>query len=130
MPPALLGRVFAVLVGLMASLATSGLAVTHGLAHHERHEHHAAIPDAHAVAGGLATTVAAASQPDHDHPCIAGTLSTRTTAVGPAVLSVAIWLLSQSDVVADARPVPERSEPPPGRAETPPSNPRAPPASV
>jgi hypothetical protein len=129
----LLGRAFAVMVGLTASFATPGLAVAHGLAHHEHHEHrehHSSIADTHAMTDDAEIGVAAASDKDHDHPCLSGTLSTRTTAVGPATLSVAIWLLSQRDVVADAQPIPERSEPPPDRADSPPPNLRAPPASA
>lgn len=123
MPRSALARMLALVIALIASLATPGLAFAHGYAHSELAEH--ATSTAHHASGMAVSPVD--PEPAHQHAA-AATGTARWSAPSPAIQAVAEPLSFKIDIEADKRTFEPRSQPPLHSADLPPSPSRAPPA--
>lgn len=118
----------ALLAGLVMSLTAPVLAMAHGHAHHELHEHSAETHHG-GVADELATVGEDAEHDGHGHAATDPRLLSRLAQLIPALTAPSVTLNgfdALSTAASVAPPVP--SESPPDPVSTRPQQPRAPPA--
>lgn len=127
-------RLFALMTALVASLSAPGVALSHGYAHHEAHEH---AETAHADPSGIADDHAAAAesagreQPsDHGHPEIAGCVCARFTFAPVGLLSAHIGFDDACVTASDQSTSWRSPDRPPAASHPPPLHSRAPPALI
>ncbi len=127
MPRSALARLIALTIGLVASLVTPGLAVSHGYAHGEEAEHSA--PATHP-----SSVTVLVSQTDHEshhqHGTVTAAVTTRWSAPSPAVLAGAVFVSLQRAESTGERTVGPRSLVAPSSADPPPNPSRAPPVRL
>ncbi len=131
-------RLASFLLAMVVGFSTPGLALAHGYAHHEAHEHsqqgrqhqHGDREDPTAAPHAELTpsAKAAGNSGDHDHPQLSLALSTRADVplfVMPAGLILPAYIVIESQTSLLLTAAPPRAGPP----DAPPRQPRAPPLS-
>lgn len=117
-------RGLALVVGLVACLATPGVALAHGYAHHEAHEH--ATPSAL----GLGELSSPQHEHGHAHNSAGGGISARSTSLQPAIVTNLTIACETVVTVTRSRVLPAGCQAPPHSGEPPPLHTRAPPAAL
>ena len=119
----------ALLAGLVMSLTAPALAMAHGHAHHELHEHSAETHHGGVAVEKLATLGEDAQHDGHGHATVDPRLLSRLAQLMPALTAPSVTLNgfdALSTAASVAPPVP--CESPPDPVSTRPQQPRAPPA--